>query len=203
MAEVIIPEGYGMATMRWALTGKTAPISVTCGFKKELGDVTPQEVADDWFEAWALNSDSPAAAAHMRNTWTFIGVDIFYQSPDGPQGASSVHAPVVGTSAVGNNLKINTTMLVQKRTAFVGREQRGRMYVPATLLSDTTVTATGTINSDAVAEIQGYYTALFDDLADGASPMYLLHSKAENTPDLVTSLVLRGQAATQRRRFNA
>lgn len=201
VAEVIIPNGFGMATMRWSHTGRTNPFSVTCGFKQELELATPQEIADEWYDAW-IQTGGPCASGNMRDTFVFLGVDVFIQTDDGPTGGSSSGPPQPGTITIGEELKVNTTMLVQKRTAFVGREQRGRMYVPALKLSSSTMTSLGTITSDAVAEIQGQFNLVFDQLSEGPAPMYLLHSKIGNTPDAITSLTMRSQGATQRRRFN-
>lgn len=205
MAEVVIPEGFGLATLIWSLSGHSNPITVTCGYEDTTlgGDagVAAQDIKDTFTASGAL-----CDADLMSTLWTFEGVDVKEMIGGVLVGASSAGPAVVGTAASVNIPSINTSMLIRKRTIRIGRQFRGRMYFPCLALFENNVNYLGVIDN---AVWNTFATALdvvsTTWLASDHTRPRILHAppKAGATPpptDIV-SFTLETQVATQRRRM--
>jgi len=93
----------------------------------------------------------------------------------------------------------NTAALVSIGTGLVGRENRGRMYLPGVLL-DGDIDASGQITTAARNSIQAVVEELGVRLAVAEVQIVILHSGV-GTPTPSNSVQVSGTAATQRRRL--
>lgn len=96
------------------------------------------------------------------------------------------------------------SLVIRKRTASVGRRQRGRMFMPSVFLQEGDVDETGILTTLAVNAFQAAATAFLTNLnALGTLiDMRLLHSipvAPDSTP--VTNLLVQPIVRTQRRRL--
>lgn len=97
----------------------------------------------------------------------------------------------------------NVALLVQKRSDFGGRRNRGRMFMPG--VPESAVNEIGELTSTYRNAVQGLLDDWLENLQAGGalntSNMVILHSSAPSTPTVVTSLTCDSRVATQRRRL--
>lgn len=89
--------------------------------------------------------------------------------------------------------------LLRKVTGFAGRQNRGRMYLPA--ISEVSILDTGLWNPVAFADLQSKADGFNQGLAAANVPMYVLHNDPADPPRQVASLEVSQKVATQRRRL--
>lgn len=203
MAEVIIPEGYGLAKLSWLMAGRANPVTTTWGYSAAL---TPPDECALAIYNYCINNGSFSDASFMATTYTFLGVEV-QQRVDGDLVGAAEVGSVAGEFVVALP-PINCTLLMSKRTAFVGRKFRGRSYLPNMWCAENLVDQMGNLSPEAVTTWQG----IVDVFAEGpgmGEPGFLtatapyavvLHSDG-TTPTRITSLTAQGQMATQRRRM--
>jgi hypothetical protein len=113
-----------------------------------------------------------------------------------------------GATTVGSNndepLPPNCALLVRKTTAFGGRRNRGRAYIPGLSLKPSTSPA-GMIDGAAVTALQSdandWWAAAANVGPPEVSGLVLLHSESPFTPTPITGLDVQDKIATQRRRL--
>lgn len=207
-AEVVIPEGYGLAKLVWSMTGKANPVTSTCGYSAAIS--TPDDCAEAIYY-YATTSGSICDPDVMAGSYTFEGVDVVQNVGGDLVGAH--FGGVTGTGGGTSLPPINASLLMSKRTARVGRKFQGRMYLPNTWCGEAAVDAMGNITGAALTEWQG----LVDVFAHGITtpsvlPGFLsgtvpyaviLHTDPAVLPTAITSFVARPQMATQRRRMRS
>lgn len=124
----------------------------------------------------------------------------------------STAAGTYGTMS-GSTLPGNCAMLVKKRTAFGGRENRGRLYLPWMLLEGD-VSEDGTWGGSAKTARQTVADNWLDDLNSGTDFWPVIANRVYDAPwdnpnrklieinegKLITALQVQGVIATQRRR---
>lgn len=202
MAEVEIPIGYGKARYLYVNneTGQTA--SFGHGYRAPSGTVNDAALN---FSDLASDTLSIGDAESMVSWWTFLGVECRQRVAGGIVGALEP-ADRPGSRVGGGAAPQNVAALVSVQTAYLGKQFRGRIFLPPAFftgaeLSNTTLTPTGHTN---VAGVQTTWTNLV--LAAGQPfPLYLLHAapKVGDTPvpTLITGMNLEISLATQRRRL--
>lgn len=89
-------------------------------------------------------------------------------------------------------------MLIKKNTGLGGRQNRGRNFWPF-MLSQDDLTETGDLSPVALADSQTAAFGFLSGLSAAGVPMVLLHRGSSDATD-VTSYIVDGRAATQRRR---
>lgn len=200
---LVIPEGYGVAKMRWRSQGDGEEMISTIGFQ---GDGSPdvndlaQAIGTHWLECWPMTS--------MSSTYSFVGVDVAY----GPEGSAEVgewNTNAAGGIAVAT-CPSNCALLISKLTGLGGKANKGRMYLPAAYLSEGEVDQNGFLSAAALAQTQGFCSNFFN-VNLGATPIVgligwvLLHSgdaqTPSNMPTPITALQPQTQIATQRQRM--
>lgn len=96
----------------------------------------------------------------------------------------------------------NVTVVVRKRTALVGRSQRGRMFLPIGI-GETAVDEVGNIAPATQTAINTRFATWRASVVGAPSigDMYLLHSDPTKAPSAITSFVTQPIVRTQRRRL--
>lgn len=206
MADLIIPDYCGNVVSTWTMTGKSNPMTCTLGVRGEDGvSSDPIAILSEVYNGWTQTGGFCAATA-MGTTFRFEGCTMIWNAGGGVMEGYSYGTPITGTATNANPMIVGATLLLQKRTARVGRHFRGRMYLPIMGLNEAGIDAMGTI-ADASLDIirdQVEVTTDFWDASDNWRPV-LLHQDDTITPGYtpITSWSLSGKVATQRRRLRA
>jgi hypothetical protein len=173
-----------------------------------------------WSVTYALNIDDytgdpdsaiTIADGFFRGAWrplmdtniTFDPAEGYYQPVAGAkQLFISGVAPTAGQTAR-NTPPPNVAAVVRKRTAFVGKAYRGRLYFPG-LLDEVNMDENGVIVPAGITVLQtaanGWLTNL-DTGPGNLGGMWLLHQKSLVLPTRVTSMLMQPIVRTQRRRL--
>lgn len=94
----------------------------------------------------------------------------------------------------------NSCLLIKLATGLSGRTNRGRVY-PVGMLTDNSIQDIGTLDPEAVSDLQQAWNGFVNSLeVDTGAELVILHSTSSD-PTPVTSQVVQGVAATQRRRL--
>lgn len=180
-----IPAGYSRVSFDYSGFS-------TVGSKPSFGftiDRPPSEEITStlaaWWDTWMKPYVDSNAVLERVVTRSEVG---FYELLVGESG-----------DAGGSFQPPQVSVLVKLATGQAGRNKRGRMYLPFMLL-DGDVDSTGAIASITVANTQGILDELVGVLATEEAQLCIGHS-TELEPTPVTSVVVQGIAATQRRRL--
>lgn len=169
--------------------------TITYSVESTVGPVDPDTMATSVHNTfgthWADRIDSDAT---LRET-------LAYQGPTPSVEAGVDATPIPGTRD-GANPPPQVCILVQKRTGFIGRQNRGRLYMPWMVPEDL-IDELGSIQGATVVFYQDVLNAWLTDLVVGNHPMILTHSRVDlGQPREVTQLVMTPTVATQRRRLH-
>lgn len=192
----IIPPGYAEAVIPITREGDDRPYVVTFGLEVDLGDVDAAQIADNVLTAFA------GVWRTSLPTGGNVGPATLRLGQDGGDPVI-VESTVVEPTQNGQPFcPQNVALLVQKRSGYGGRRNRGRMYFPG--VTEAAVDNVGVIAPGTLAA----YQALADDWLEtfgfanpGVGNMVILHSTEPATPTVVTSLRVEPMVATQRRRL--
>jgi hypothetical protein len=189
---VIIPIGFGEATIRILLTGDPEEMNCVFGF----------EVSSPPFTQSDANDISTAVATFIKpmlaTTATYVGLDIRIGSDGAPLLFSTVTGSGAGTSSSAV-LPQNCAWLMRKNTGLGGRANKGRMFVPG--VPEAAVDNAGVIVSGNVTTVNTAAATFLTTLSGLGNEMVLLHSDDLNDPDTVITFICDTRIATQRRRL--
>lgn len=203
MAEVIIPDGFGMATLRWSMLGKTNVITSTCGYGTPTPGSDPADHADAIYE-YATDTGSIADPTYSGTKWTFLGVDVHYNDGGDIVGASSSGPSLTGEISPFNDLVVNCSLLVQKKTPFIGRWARGRFYLPPTMVTEGLTDAMGNIDPSLFDQIASQVSVFSTGFCGSAvAKACVLHTEVGRAPTYITQFIPKSKVATQRRRLRS
>lgn len=195
-----IPEGGKFATFVFAVDGNAHSVTTSIGIV-DLDGISPRtnlELADLIKANWTSGT-APFDSANLPSEYDLLNVTVTEETSTGPISAisSSGEAGTGGQAVV----PINCALLVQKNTAEGGRRNKGRMYFPPYLPGESQVDVNGNLNAGVAATLQTQINnAVAADFADDIGYV-LFHQSGDPTPTAITSLTLKNQVATQRRRM--
>lgn len=189
----IIPTGYAQINLMFG--GANLPL----GAEVTYGCVVPAEVTDPQLLAETHHGFFVTnVLPYLNVNTTLTGAKCKFGPND--VGAFGEHFESVAGSTTGEALPPNVALLVKKRTALGGKRNRGRLYIPG--IDEDTVDTAGVIDPTALVAMQADVTAWLADMVTNSTGMRILHTEPPGEPTIaVTSLVLDGRAATQRRRL--
>lgn len=207
--EPYIPSDYGNARLKFTCTGVPRVMGTSIGvFVNGGASADVAEFVGDSFETNVIQGGT-----RLGNSWTFIGVDFYYTLSPGVVILYEYVTSLPGTQG-SPNLPPNCALLVQKRTAFTGRDNRGRGFYPAGMLVESEVTDAGTITGPVMAGMTADFASWLGDFDPTSYEACLLHqfgsyvnsegetvSVASQIPTPITALVPQSLIATQRRRL--
>lgn len=181
---VIIPPGHSLITHVHSVSGSTRPMVCTYG----LDSVPTGSDLTDLHQAWGGSLVSiMSSSVELDTTNVYI---------DG--GIRESYTEVIAGGDAATMAPPNLTYLLNKRTNRVGREGRGRMYLPG--VAEGNVNNVGALTAGIISDITAQIAEFLAFLPDIATSMVLLHSGSSD-PDPVTSITVNPVAATQRRRL--
>lgn len=193
-----IPAGHALIAHGIRLVGDLEPMITTLGVKLNtavIGEL--EDLTNDLFgffkTAWLGELNNFYALTGVTAYANFAGERIVVAS-DTPEAVCTVVDPA---------LPQNCAFLVKKRTAFGGRQNRGRMYIPG--CPQESVDASGVLTAGKVASIAGKLNTWLDAINGHAhvDTAVVLHGPGtfSPTPTPITSLTVDARIATQRRRL--
>lgn len=193
---VVLPDDYGLASLKWTVTGISEFMVVT------FGVFHPTAPPADWPVDinTALIASNLAKAASQFVGWTYGTCTVSYGTPSGP----IVYEDTVSNpgSRAGESMAVNSCVLVRKNTGVGGRANRGRMFSPPINLSEAKVSKAGVIDPVDQAAIQADWSSFLTELNTAGYSMVILHSDPLLAPTIVNSLTVESIIATQRRRLH-
>lgn len=168
-ATKVVPIGFADVTVHWSLEGDADELICTYGIDVLAPPLTSADVAvmsGPWETFWETPGTFPA-------DYHYLGLSVSVPT-DGPGPMLlEFSTDVPGAGGSGSGVPQNTTFLVKKNTAFGGRRNRGRMYLPG--VGESIVGPTGTVSGGA----HGVISNGLDDL------FTTLHGPGTNTADIV------------------
>lgn len=201
---LVIPEGYGEATITWQAQGRANPLSVTLGYLPSAPLPTPGEAAESMAASWEATGGF-CDPSRMGQQFTYTGVTVHQNVGGAIQGGAAARSVVGTRTSTDGPMIIASTFVVSKRTAFIGRHFRGRMYVPIMLAAESEVDYLGNIDSVRVGFAQTAANSLLTTMAANDLEPVLLHYSVAVGPTIpptpITSFTVSGKVGTQRRRI--
>lgn len=195
-----IPPGYGLAAIEVTSIQGTSPFVTTIGV--DLGDASGDFVAaaNRVFITYTNNFLTSMGTAFIVNRV------ILTVGQDGGSGSVISTEPAIAGTRTGTFGSVVQAVLLNKVTNVLGRQGRGRMFIPG-VLSQTEVNTSGIISSGSVtafqADADGFYNDLLDPGATSgpALPPVLLHSNAVLSPTPIEALQVSNKTGIQRKRI--
>lgn len=198
-----IPPGFANVTYHFTALGVSHSISTSHGiFLDESNTGLAAATISVHFKNGLMQD-----GARLSNTYSYLGLTLVANQGSGPMFIEEFSDPEPGTM-IAQCLPPNCSLLVTKRTNFIGRHYRGRMFFPGGFMPESEVSTAGIVDTGVLAGHAVTLTAWLADLETSTYPMYLFHQydDADPTPVLVqptkvTSLVCAPLIATQRNRM--
>lgn len=203
---LVIPPGFGLASIHLALDNDVEPIAVTLGVEPVSPPLSINHAyqVQDAFRSTVL--------VGMANDYRLAGVRLQAGQDAGePITFDVTPATEARGGATSEPLPQNCSLLIRKLTALGGRRGRGRMFLPG--IDEDTVSSAGFVAGSTLTAWQGIFDDFFDALpvdgaaggvGDAVNPV-LLHSEVvgETTPapTAITGFAVQSVIATQRRRL--
>lgn len=191
---IAYPDGHGQITWHFTCATGAGDFAVTCGVELLTGSI--QEAADLAAASWADN-----ILVKQANMVVFRGTSVRFRV-----GANMVIADSTGETAVNGTggadlAPLNSAYLVRKLSAFAGRENKGRMYIPGVVMGDLLANTGATLASGPLTAWQTAVTSLYDELVAGGIPPMILHQEPATTATEVAGFSIQSRLATQRGRL--
>lgn len=190
----VIPSGFGEASVEIGIPGDAGPAYVIFGYQFPGGG-SPQANANTLAGILATTPGFRSLTSSTNNIRQVV-VRENYAGPFLFIANATINA--FGTLA-GAAPSPQVSYLLRKSTGLAGRQNRGRMYVPAA--NEDEIDAGGFLSAPAVADRQASADLFFNALVSASLPMYILHTDPALSPTEVDSLEVDGKVATQRRRL--
>lgn len=191
---VIIPPGYGQATLNFSSTFLTDGVGASVlGCRIGTGN-TLLDTAQDLRAAWATHLQPAQDAAFTLDTITMVDADTGVE----------IIADLTGQST-GDVLPPNVTLLVDKITNQRGRRAQGRWFPPG-FIFDFTVDQAGNLLAPEIMPLQDAFTGFLEAFQVGDHDIAILQnsegiSAPISPPPVVVALQVDNKVSTQRRRL--
>lgn len=190
-----IPLGYAQANLIFSGAAAPTGAQVTLGLDVTGFAPGPSDAAEAVHNAYttALIQNLQVESIALDTVTVKYG-----PNATGPSGEFSDPTPGAETD---DGVPPNTSMLVQKVTAFGGRAGRGRLFLPG--LPETRLEDTGVFTALWVSSAQTAFDSFLTELDTANLPPVLLHDEGSpiSTPTPITSFQPVALAATQRQRL--
>lgn len=200
MADLHIPESCAQVSFWLRHAAMAREAAVTCGIRG-IGGVTPTETdleqaGTEFMDAWGSRFDNQVTLTRVQGTYE-IGTRTY--------GSLTVPMSIAG-SGVQSSPPPNVAVLVQKRTALLGRRGRGRMFFPWGV-DESGVDEAGNIETAVRTAYQTGGANFIAGLASAGLEAVLLHTYPTTGSPMaaapISAFVPSPIVATQRRRLRS
>ena len=175
-----VPSGFGLVSYVFAGEGAgPGGAMVTLGVDHAF-DESPTDLATELAVAYQANIH-PLLSSAVQHVETRLRIG----TPEG-EVVQSVFSAFDG-GGTGQNLPPNCAWPVTKYSAFGGRANRGRWFLPG--VNEPQVDSTGTISSGAVEDMSEGLIAFLSDLAAADFTPVIFHSDTELTPTVILAML--------------
>lgn len=198
MADVIIPTGFGSCAIRMLDVAEGKLTSFTWGYIMDETN-TAEENAQRIRDALTFTGSLLSVVNYAAGTY-FESVYVLEHALGGFRSAE-VPVHILGTRSGAGVAPPQTALGMRKKTAFVGKRRRGRIYLPAMFLLSTDYTEGGRLAAPRQSTINASAAIALTQLNVAQVGMYLLHTHPDDAPDSVASLEASSILRTQRRRL--
>lgn len=175
-----VPAGFYNVALIFQASHGTPEFVTTLGVSGVSGTPTPEDAGNAVFDAY-----STTIRPSMDNSVSMVGTRVYVGS-SGPSGSIEVPRTPVAGGGNGTYSPIALSFIARKNTSIVGRQGRGRMFLPG-VVEEASVDEGGRL---APAALTGWQTILdnfYDALAASLTVApYLFHTGAV-PPSLITS----------------
>lgn len=190
-----LPIGYMQVTLHHTNPSAEGEEVVTMGIDVRTVEDPVQDVLQAIGVAWITN-----VVEEMHSSMLYIGATAQYQEDTGLRSLEATAS--AGGAGSGTQLPPQVALLVQKRTGFAGKKNRGRMFVPGLPAEHLDGTDKGLVTAFALSVWQPALSAFLTGIQAESAFMVILHQEPNTDPPrLVTSLVVADRIATQRGRM--
>lgn len=184
---VVLPNGYGLWKPTLTLAGSTKIFQTAIMFKNDTNAIP--SVAGAAIRGYWTVSGAPFNAGNMYIGYTLASTETYCMS-GGVLTYDLNSTAIVGTKAASSGTPINTSIIVKKNTAIVGKRYRGRIMLPNMTVPELNISQAGIIDGTGLATIQGQYDTVYNTQYLSNYPIYLGHSVSEIAPTYVGSLTV-------------
>lgn len=199
---IVIPPGFGSAAVVMEGGVGTSPFITTLGVDLSPAGGDYVGVANRVMSAYdAAFGESMSPDLTITKVILSIGQD----GGDAPTVESDLNAREGGGS--GDFASLNSALLLNKRTAVLGRKGRGRMFIPG-VIKENMVDISGRLGQTTIDAFNGVavgFLELLDSDEPGdvgvATTAWLLHSDTDEPPSPLTALTAGPVVGTLRRRI--
>lgn len=186
--ELVIPAGFVQMSFIHQQNDTLRPGICTLGAATTDLDAL-SDIADGW---------GTTLLDEVNNSWTYVQFKASIQEGE----IFSKDEGVAGAGG-GSGLVPNTAYLFRKQTAFAGRGQRGRLYLPG--CDETSVDADGRVTEGKQGGLQTAMNAFLAIMGGLDVEPTLLHTQPEEgsplDPTPINAITVQPLVATQRRRL--
>lgn len=193
---LVLPPGFANTRFRFRVAGLTDTIGFSIAVNPD-GFQTASDIAASM--NIAILSADLVTGPGSSTEWTYLGTSATLMTDTGPV-IGEFNTAVQGTGDF-PTVPSNCAVLVRKLTNSGGRKNRGRFYLPPTMIAEAAISGAGFITLDELGATQDQITALFEKLVVDGTPPYLLHTDPADAPTQIQAFVLQAQIATQRLRM--
>jgi hypothetical protein len=187
----MIPTGFGEISVIHSGAGIDGQAIWSMGFDNNAAD-SATDVATNV-------SAALASLGYLDILSTSVTVDeVRVKLGPDSTGESASDFPSLSGTVGGQAAPPNLALLVRKNTALGGRRGRGRCYIPG--LPEFALDQNGLVVSSIITIAQDFFTDWGGAMVLASKPLHLLHGDA-TSPTAISSLVVDGKLATQRRRL--
>lgn len=184
---LIVPEGYGLASIVFTAGDGTAPYVTTIGLDISAAGSAFVSAADNVLASY-IDAFQGVTAEDLR----IDRVSLYVGSDTSPGSVDSIASGEFGLNEQ-DMAPVAMSLIVKKITADLGRSGRGRMFIPG-ILSDADVDQGGHVEPGSITSYQTKVNTFFTNLltADPAMELIpvLLHSETSpvSTPSPIQGL---------------
>lgn len=182
---LVVPPGYGLAAITFSSEVGTPPLVTTLGIDLSAAGGDFVAAANTVFTAYR-----DAFTNEWSSTMTLDRVTLHVGS-DGPSGSVDSNVSPATSSRTGSFPPAAMSVIARKQTAELGRQGRGRMYLPG-VASEGEVDETGEVVAARRTAIDACLADFYDLLTPlqpgplPSTPPVLLHSDGTVLPSPIT-----------------
>ena len=164
-----VPDGYGRASHQFSCDDAEHVCFITYNFvdnPAHSADTIATNCRNDWIASFPLSS--------LADNWNNDGVSVYVN-----RGGTLSHG-LVATSSNGTRAvdppPIAAATILRKRTSFVGRAFRGRIFLPAGYQNEADIDDAGTIDATRVGQLNTSWNGFINLLIAENTDMVIMNA---------------------------
>lgn len=189
-----LPPGSAQTTLVFDIPGNAGPAMTTMAFT-DIAAVSADDIAQNVWDAW-VGTGGPMPLLNAAAVLTEVRV---LKALSGGLFEGGLATGSVAGGDVLAGMTPQVAYLVHKVTAYAGRQNRGRLFVPG--VSEQWCDDAGNIPTSRLATMQSAFDQFLTTTGTTTGPLTVLHNDPSTFLSDVLSLKVSAKVATQRRRL--